>query len=258
MAFSLSACGIKGPPVPPPPPNISIKRIGDFIYIKPNLNQKLKAKGFRYKNGLYVRQDKSSLCFDVKDYYTNTSSVYCVPPAIEKTPIILEAYRKFNIYIHLKGFKNYMIYKHKPNKGFNPFDGKMVKSVVVLPPDFSAVCYDITGVFNSVESPPKEVCFKKENPPAPKTPQNLNFSVYKDKLYLYWEPNQDNGYTKGYLIYKNGKLLTKHPITQNVFVDKIPKSFTIYEVRAVSIFGNKSKPAELPITLKALKQMLRL
>ncbi len=258
MAFSLSACGIKGPPVPPPPPDISLKRIGDYIYIKPNVHQKLEIKGFIYQNGLYVRKDKSSLCFNVKDRFTRTSGFYCIPPAIEKTPTVVKYYRKFHIHLYLKGFETYRIYKHKIDHGFDPFDGELIKSIATLPPDFSSFCYSITGVFDSVESAPKEVCFQKQIPPLPKTPQNLNFSIYKNKLYLYWEPNQDNGYTKGYVVYKNGILITKHPIKANVFVDRLPKGFTVYKVQAVSVFNSKSQPAEISITLKALKQMLGL
>jgi len=257
LAFSLSACGIKAPPEPPPPPQVSIKRIGDFIYIKPVGNEKLKIKGFVYQDGIFIKKDKSSTCFNVKG--ENSSYIYCVPPAIEKKPIILKAYRNFNIYLDLEGFKHYKLYRHPVNKPFDPFErGILVGKRAVLAPDFSAFCYSITGISKNVESVPNEVCFKKQTPPAPATPKNINFLVYKDKIYVYWEPNEDSGYTVGYLVYKNGKLITKKPISSNVFIAKVPKGFTVFDVKAVSRYGNESKPAELQITLKALKQALGL
>lgn len=259
MAFGLSACGIKGPPVPPPPPDIALKRIGEYIYIKPNKNQKIKISGFKYVDGIFVKKDKASSCFEVKDSSTNTSAEYCVPPAIEKKPIIVKAYRRFRIHIFLTGYNTYRLYKHKLNEGFNPF-GKAITihNEAILPPDFSAFCYSITGIYYSSESSPSTVCFKRQTPPIPQTPQNANFSIYKNKIYIYWEPNQDDNYTIGYLVYKNDKLLTKHPIRSNVFVDNLPKGFTVYKIEAVGMYNTKSKPAKVYITLKALKQMLGL
>jgi hypothetical protein len=257
VAFSLSACGIKAPPKPPAPPQVLVKRIGNYIYIKPVGNEKLKVKGFSYENGIFFKKDKSSACFEIK--VAESSSLYCVPPAIEKRPIVLKAYRKFRIHLELSGFKRFRLYKHIPGKPFNPFqESVVVGKKAVLPPDFSAFCYAITGLENGIESLPEEVCFRQQKPPTPKTPQNVNFMVYKDKIYIYWEPNEDSGYTIGYLVYKNGKLLTKKPIHSNVFVDKLPKGFTVYDIQAVGEYNTKSKPAELQITLKALKQALGL
>ncbi len=255
MAFSLSACGIKAPPKPPAPPQVLVKRIGEYIYIKPVGNEKLKVKGFTYENGIFLKKDKSSACFEIKG--KESSSLYCVPPAIEKRPLIVKAYRKFRIHIILKGFKRYRLYKHPIDKPFNPFQESITTgNNAILPPDFSSFCYAITGIEDGIESSPTEVCFKKQTPPIPQTPKNLNFMIYNGKIYIYWEPNEDNGYTIGYLVYKNDKLLTKKPIHSNVFVDKLPKGFTVFKVEAVGEYGTKSKPAELQITLKALKQAL--
>ncbi len=255
MAFSLSACGIKAPPKPPEPPKVLVKRIGDYVYIKPYQNEVLKVKGFYKEGNIFFKKDKSSFCFEIEG--KDASSLYCVPPAIEKRPIVVKAYRKFKIYLSLKGFKRFRLYKHPIDKPFNPFEESItVGGKAILPPDFSSFCYTITGLQNGVESYPRDICFKKQTPPIPKTPQNANFTVYNNKIYLYWEPNEDSGYTIGYLVYKNGELLTKRPIRSNVFVDRLPKGFTVYKIEAISEYGTKSKPAEIQITLKALKQAL--
>ena len=257
LALSLSACGIKAPPKPPEPPKVLVKRIGDYVYIKPLDNEVFKVKGFEKSGNIFYKRDKSSFCFDVEG--KDASSLYCVPPAIEKRPVVLKAYRKFRIHLSLRGFKRFRLYKHPAGRPFDPFEGSMVVGKnAVLPPDFSSFCYAITGIENGIESFPVEVCFKKQTPPVPQTPKNVNFTVYHDKIYIYWEPNEDEGYTIGYLVYKNGKLLTKKPIRSNVFEDTLPKGFTVYKIEAVGEYGTKSKPAEIQITLKALKQALGL
>jgi len=90
-----------------------VKRIGNYIYIKPVGNEKLKVKGFSYENGyFFTKKTNLQLAFEIKG--TESSSLYCVPPAIEKRPIVLKAYRKFRIHLELSGFKRFRLYKHIP------------------------------------------------------------------------------------------------------------------------------------------------
>ncbi len=108
-------------------------------------------------------------------------------------------------------------------------------------------CYYITLKEDTVESnPSNKVCVFYEDrfPPKPiRNPEIINFG---GSLFIIWDDSPSSDVV-GYILKKNGILLTPEPVYTYFFTLKDWKKGDIIEIYAVDKAGNKSSPAYLKI-----------
>jgi len=235
----IYACGIKKDPKPLPLPEFDLRRIGTYVYLIPK-EKGIHAEGFYKEKDYMYRVEEENFCFRVWKEKGRERNV-CVEKAYIYRPEAELIFEEDRLIVRLSRSGKYRAYPYTDRlipKLIKEFEG----SEVSLPREYSAKRYAITEVKGSVESKPLVVEVPPKIPPKPPKPEEVSYVKRGGKIYIFWSMQEN---VKGYLVYRNGKLLTPEPIIQNVFVDKEPKKLMRYEIVSVNKFGVKSEPAVL-------------
>lgn len=262
---------------------INVKQMGEYLVIywyykkvyedgmpiKEKLNFYLlsndeKSKVNPYKNGdLYwvvepIKNFENKICYKVsvrtvKTLKEKISNYVCIKP--EKNYPVLTT--KLNLFLKEDGillnwkkmYEQVNIYRNENSNLIPPIPYKIVKnSSEFLDKNLELnkkYCYYITISKNGVESSSSKIVCKKyvdKFPPLP--PTDGNILKENGKIVIVWEesPSKD---VIGYLIYKNGKIVSEIPIKSYYFIDRSYKSGDYYEIVAVDKAGNRSKPLKI-------------
>lgn len=235
----IYTCGIKKDPKPLPLPEFDLRRIGTYVYLIPK-EKGVRAEGFYRQGNFMYRVEEKNFCFRVWKENGRERNV-CVEEAYTYRPkaeLLLEEDR---LILRFRRSGRYRIYPYTDRlvpKPIKEFEG----SEVFLPREYSTRRYAITEVKGPVESEPLVVEVPPKIPPKSQKPKEVSYVKRGGKIYIYWSMQEN---VEGYLVYRNGKLLTPKPIIQNIFVDEEPKKLTRYEIISVNKFGVKSEPAIL-------------
>jgi len=235
----IYACGIKRDPKPLPLPEFSLRRIGTYVYLIPK-GKGVHAEGFFGERDFMFRLEKRNFCFRVWREKGRERNV-CVEGAYTYRPKAELLLEKDRLIVRLSRSDRYRIYPYTDRLIPKPIE-EFVGSEVSLPREYSSKRYAITEVKGSVESEPLIVEVPAKIPPKPPKPEGVSYVKRGEKIYIYWFMQKD---VKGYIVYRNGKLLTPEPILRNVFIDKEPEELTRYEIVSVNEFGVRSDPAVL-------------
>lgn len=236
----IFSCGVKGPPKPIPPPEYELRRIGTKVFLIPK-TQGLRAEGFVSEGDLLVREDPSRFCFTV--YSPGTRRVMaCVEEAKGVEPNFRLELREDRVEVLLDEEGRYRVYPYIGGR-LHP---KVLKEVegrkIELERGREEKVFAITKVLGKVESEPVLVRVPTLEPPRPKPPREVRYLVKGGRIYLYWWSEEDEA---GFLVYRNGKLLTPRPIKRNYFVDDLPVEGAVYEIVSVNEAGGRSEPARI-------------
>ncbi|WP_157560584.1 hypothetical protein [Hydrogenivirga sp. 128-5-R1-1] len=238
LLFFLS-CGIKGDVKPLPEPEYKLSRIGNKVYLIPK-NEKIVPEGFLKRKGFYVREEPGRFCFSVK-HLEGKEELACVGGSPHKRPRLKLEVREEYVRVLFEEGGTYRVYPYEEE--LLPEPVKEVKGdSLSLERRLNPYRVAITMVVGGVESEPVVVEVPPRKPPKPPKPEHLRLVVKGDKLYLYWWTEEEK---VGFLVFRNGKLLTRRPLRNNVFVDRVPEGEAVYEVRSVNEFGVESEPARI-------------
>jgi hypothetical protein len=274
-------CGVKGSPKPPNEKESinflieDVKQQGNLVvfYWKTNkklniqntkviLNDKILNTSIYHLDNFYWIDYKftdfnKEYCFFVKTTIANdvyNSQIRCIKPQKytiihDKVKLILkndgillkwnEKYQNVNIY-RGNSYIEILPIPYKQIKNENNYFDKDVSLNKVY-------CYYITTTINNIETNRiYSECIKFEDIYPPHPPSNLTYLIKDNNLTIIWEPPSDNDVI-GYLIYKNGKLLTNFLIKGYYFIDNHFKKGDVYAIYSVDKASNKSKPAYLKV-----------
>lgn len=236
----ISSCGIKREPEPLPEPEFRVLRIGTLVYLIPS-NKDVVPESFTGRGWYYVKDKPERFCFRVK-HLRGKEALVCVPEAYTGKPSAEVILLKDSLKLLFKREGVYRVYPYR--EGLIP---KVLKELrgreVLLERKHTPYMVAITELVGDRESEPLILEVPPRKPPEPPPPEGLRYVVREDRLILYWWSGSED--VSGFLVYRNGKLLTEKPIIQNVYEDRLPKGKTIYEVRSVNKFGVKSEPARI-------------
>ena len=236
ITLELFSCGIKRDPKPPPLPDFDLYRIGSYIYLVPRSGE-ITPEGFRRKDFYFVREESGRVCFTVRQR-GGKEVLRCVGEAVKLKPGVEVRIEPERVLILGRQGGRFRLY---------PYRGELIPKPVAefgerteLKRDFRERVYALTEVIGSVESEPLLIRVPPLEPPAPPKPEHLRITVRDGKLYLYWWVE---GEVEGFLVFRNGQLLTGEPIRSNVFIDDLPEGEVVYRVISVNRFGKRSQPA---------------
>lgn len=206
------------------------------MYVVPK-NNDISVEGFFRKKGFFLKKEEKAFCFKVKHLKGKKLNV-CVPNAYSGKPNVKVEITPEKVILHLEKGKTYRLYPYK--EGIVPYPLGEFQKTVIIGRDFKEKIYALTEVFEDFESQPFVIRIPPKEAPVPPKPQDLSYVVRGGKIYLYWRAKEE---AEGFLVYRNGKLLTEKPIRGNVFVEDLPTEEALYEVISVNRFGKKSSPA---------------
>ncbi len=236
ILFISISCGIKRSPVPLEYPKFSTKVIGNVMYIIPEggIN---KPEGFKYMGNFIYKSVSKGECIVITAPHRKKKKV-CIENTITKKPKVkLEEHEDY-ILLRVSGFERYVLYPYGEFPLFKQ-GREFGTSEIRLNKDYEKKCYALTGVIGNYESPFYRFCVTPKPLPTPPPPESLSLFVFKDRLLLVWSFKE--GFE--YILYRNGKEIKR--LKGNIFIDKLPKGETLYEVVAISPLGAKSKPAKV-------------
>ncbi len=235
----ICACGIKKEPKPPPLPEFEVKRIGSLVFLIPSVPD-VEAEGFVKGDGFLVRKEPSRFCFRV-GVKGGRETLRCVEGAKDKRPSAEVKLEEDHVILFLREEGIYRLY---------PYEGRLIPKPIMevrgrvlnVRREYEKKVYALTQVIDNVESQPLLVEVPPIESEAPPPPKRLSFLVRGNRLYLYWSASDE---ATGFLVFRNGRLLTERPVVGNVFIDDVPAEVTVYEVVAVNRWGRKSKPVRV-------------
>ncbi len=243
--FSLNiliflSCGIKKEPKPLPFPDYRVYRIGEYVYVVPKI-EGIYIDDFERKEEFFRKKESENFCFTVAHVKGKRVNV-CVDRAtsVKLRPETLITKDEVVVRFQREGL--YRVY---------PFRGELIPTPlreirgkeVSFKRTYNLQVYAVTRVIGSVETSPVIVEVPPKKPPKPEKPEDVSYSLRGGKIYIYWRSEDES--VIGFLVYKNGKLLTEKPITQNLIADEVPREKAIYRIISVNRFGVKSDPAIL-------------
>ncbi len=279
----IASCGVKGNPKPPPsniPSPISqlyAKQYGEdiiiyFQYIPTYKDGRAIEKPINFKiykdNKLFDKK-----IFNNQNYYwffdnvSEKESCYTVVVEIEKnksgSKVVCFKGKKvetpkpkgLNVEIVEEGLKISLdednpVYLYKVDKedAFIPIPYKKLTTKDYIDKDVQldkTYCYYYTIMIDDIESEKsKTVCktFKDLFPPLP--PENGKLIVEDNKAIIIFDESKSHDVI-GYIFFKNGKKINDIPIKTYYFEDKDYKPGDTYQIIAVDVGGNLSKPLEI-------------
>ncbi len=235
------SCGIKKEPSPPPVPKFKIHRIGSHVYVIP-LSKEIVLEGFRSVDGYYIKETPSRFCFIVK-HIRGRELLQCVEEARSQKISSRILIKEDEVILKFDEEGTYRVYPYK--KMLVPKILKEVRgNVIRFKREYKEKIFAITKVINSVESEPLIVKVPPRALPRPPKPEKVSYAVRENNLFIYWWLDNDEDVV-GFLIYRDGELLTEKAQGSNVYVDRLPRKKTVYEIFSVNRFGIKSEPAVL-------------
>jgi len=231
-----TSCGVKRDPQPLPLPEFDLLRIGSRIYVVPRKGEIL-PEGFERRDSFFIRQEAGRVCFTVRRL-EGGKVLSCVQEAVREKPKLEVRVESERVLVLSKG--RFRVYPYRGELVPRPL--KEFTDSLVLERGFEEKVYAVTQITGSVESPPVLIRVPPKEPPTPPPPKDLSFAVRGGKIYIYW---RSEGEVEGFLVYRNGRLLTQKPVKSHVFAENLPAGEAVYEVVSVNRFGRKSKPATI-------------
>jgi len=238
ICLAVLSCGVKKDPEPLPLPRFDLYRIGSYVYLVPREGE-IVAEGFEKRDSYLVRREEGSFCFRVKRR-GGRELMRCVAEAVLSVPEVEVRVEPEGVRLLTPRGRRFRLYPYRDRPIPPPmreFSGELL-----LGREPEERVYALTEVLGSVESAPLTVRVPPAEPPEPPPPRDVRYTVRGERLYLYWWAEEG---AEGFLIYRDGRLLTERPIRSHVFVDDLPEGEVVYEIVSVNRFGKKSKPAVL-------------
>ncbi|MDW8032177.1 MAG: hypothetical protein RMH93_01350 [Aquificaceae bacterium] len=237
LLLLLTGCGIKANPEVLKPPEVEIRRIGDWVYVR-SLSGEIRLKDFERAGSYWRRERREAFCFYV-ERVGGKSERFCVGPAVERKPALHILEESNSVRVTASGFEAYRVYPLK--EGLMQLEeGKSFGGVFNLERDYRERCYLLTALEGRVESPPVSFCVKPKEPPPIEEVEKLEIREGKEKLYLVWSYQKDY---KEFVLYMEGRELGR-TVGFSFEVPK-PKGRATFSVKVISPLGFESKGLEV-------------
>ena len=275
----LFSCGVKSSPLPPEDKtpkvvdNLNIKQQGNLIvlYWKYNKAQDISFKIllngkeinlpiFQQGNLFWIEYPFKGFsveyCFQVetiRGIFSKTSKYKCITTKkfnlFSDSPKIFQ--KEGEIYIKWEDKKGeFFIYKEKSKNRIPPIVYSKIKNNNIFE-DRNVIsgqkyCYFLTKNENQVESNRVYTeCITYVDIYPPKKPK-ISYIKNRNNLIIILGHIDENDFA-GFLIEKNGKLLTNIPTKTYYFIDKNWHRSDVYKIYSVDKNGNKSSPVYLRV-----------
>ncbi len=277
--ISVISCGVKSSPLPPedktpkPVNNLHLKQQGNLLVLYWNYAQtedtkfevylnekKLEFPIFKHNQLFWIEYPFNSFnteyCFQIKvkrGLYSNTSNYKCI-----KT----HKYSHFVENPQVSQDKDKVVIRWKSKNGkFYIYRGNNKQEIPPIPYSYEKnnnefldrnvesgkkYCYYLTKEENTVETNRVYThCITYKDIYPPEIPK-VSYIKKKENLIIILGTIKDKDFA-GFLIEKNGKLITDIPLKTYYFIDKNYKNGDTYKIYSVDKEGNKSKPVYLKV-----------
>ncbi|MEN3027672.1 MAG: hypothetical protein ABDH29_00235 [Aquificaceae bacterium] len=233
----LSGCGIKASPEVLKPPEVEIRRIGDWVYVR-SLSGEIRLKDFEKVGSYWRKERREAFCFHV-ERVGGKSGRFCLGPAMEKKASLQILEENGSVKVTASGFEAYRLYPVKEGL-IQLEEGKSFGGVLSLERDYRERCYLLTGLEGSAESPPVGFCVKPKEPPPVEEVEKLEIREGKEKLYLVWSYPKDY---REFVLYSEEKEIGR-TVGFSFEVPK-PEGRRTFRVKVISPLGFESKGLEI-------------
>ncbi len=221
--------------------NIPIKSIKNLYWIERKINDFSKEYCYR----IFITTERGN---------TAVSKYYCILPnknfPKEKPEFSIKLDNNGFLLIFNKNYEQIVIYRGKSKKNIPPIGKTVVSGRYYLDTDVkigNGYCYYATLKENKIEGDPSNtVCSINRDIFPPEPPKRFEYFIYRGKLFLIWTESSSKDVT-GYLIERDGKVLTKDIINTYYYIINSWKKGDIFKIYSVDRGGNRSPPVYLRV-----------
>ncbi|MFN7065518.1 MAG: hypothetical protein ACK4OF_05170 [Aquificaceae bacterium] len=233
LGLFLVGCGIKANPQVLKEPEVTVKRIGDRVYVK-SLSGEIKIRDFEKLGDYWIKRDSSNFCFLV-ERIGGKSKRFCVDRSLEDMPSIKLLEEEDHAKLIAYGFEEYRLYSMRG--GLVLLESPTVfKAVINLQRDYWERCYALTGLREGKETEFLSFCIKPKEPPPVEDVKNPQIRLGDKRLYLVWFYE---GEYREFVVYKDGKEAGR--TVGFAFELPIPEGDSIYTIKVINPLGFESK-----------------